>query len=169
TVTVGFNIIDGQGGSVAQTATLTITGENDQPTVSAALTSPVTEDDSAYTINLLSGASDPDSSDVLHVDPASVTGLAAGVTLVGDTLHVDPNAYNSLAVGEHATVTVGFNIIDGQGGSVAQTATITITGENDQPKVSAALTSPVTEDDSAYTINLLSGASDPDSSDVLHV
>src|SRR5258705_200211 len=63
--------------------TITITGENDQPTVSAALSSTVTENDSVSTINLLSGALDPDSSDVLHVDPASVTGLAAGVTLVG--------------------------------------------------------------------------------------
>jgi len=43
----------------AGTPTITITGENDQPTVTAALSSTVTEDDSAYNINLLSGASDP--------------------------------------------------------------------------------------------------------------
>src|SRR5436305_1412410 len=85
------------------------------------------------TPRFLQSASDPDNSDVLHVDPASLTGLAAGVTLVGDALHVDPNAYNSLAVGEQAIIAVNYNVIDGHGGTVGQTATITVTGVNDAP------------------------------------
>src|SRR5205807_783295 len=125
--------------------------------------------DAPYSVNLLAGASDPDSSDVLHVDANSVSGLAAGVTPNGDSLSIDPNAYDYLAVGEHATVTVNYNVVDGNGGSVAQSATITITGANDQPAVSASPTRRSSDLDAPYSVNLLAGASDPDSSDVLHV
>lgn len=103
---------------------------NHLPTVSASVQSTCSEDDSSYPINLLQFASDLDN-DVLHV--ANVTGLATGVVLDGDTLRVNPNAYNSLAVGEHATITVNYNVVDGNGGSVPQTATITINGANDLP------------------------------------
>src|SRR5262249_28928746 len=87
-------------------------------------------------LNLLQFASDPDANDVLHV--ANLSDLVAGVTLDGDTLHVDPNAYNSLAVGEHETINLGYDIIDGHGGSVPQTATVTIYGENDKPTIIGA-------------------------------
>src|SRR5262245_8522885 len=169
TVTVNCNVIDGHGGSVAQSATITITGANDAPTVSAAISSTASEDDAPYSVNLLSGASDPDSSDVLHVDANSVTGLAAGVTLNGDSLSVDPNAYDYLAVGEHATVTVNYNVIDGHGGAVAQSATITITGANDQPTVSAAISSTASEDDAPYSVNVRASGCDRARRQVLHV
>jgi VCBS repeat-containing protein len=172
TLTVQYNVTvdDGHGGPAAsQAVTITITGANDAPAVSAAITSTASEDAAPYSVNLLTGASDPDSSDVLHVDANSVSGLAAGVTLNGDSLSVDPNAYDHLAVGEHATVTVKYNVIDGNGGAVAQSATITITSANDAPAVSAAITSTASEDAAPYSVNLLTGASDPDSSDVLHV
>ncbi|WP_182869605.1 AIDA repeat-containing protein [Bradyrhizobium diazoefficiens] len=104
---------------------------NHSPVVSHAITSTKSEDDPAYFLDLLQFASDPDANDVLHV--ANVTGLVAGVTLKNDTLYVDPNAYNSLAVGEHASITVNYNVVDGNGGSVPQTAMVTIDGKNDSP------------------------------------
>jgi VCBS repeat-containing protein len=88
TLTVQYNVTvdDGHGGPAAsQAVTITITGANDAPAVSAAITSTASEDAAPYSVNLLTGASDPDSSDVLHVDANSVSGLAAGVTLNGDT------------------------------------------------------------------------------------
>src|SRR5439155_738346 len=135
-----YNVVDGNGGSVAQSATITITGANDQPAVSAAITSTHCADDATYSVNLLTGASDPDSSDVLHVDANSVSGLAAGVTLNGDSLSVEPNAYDHPPPLHHAPPIFNYNVVDGNGGSVAQSATITITGANDQPAVSAAIT-----------------------------
>src|SRR5207247_2064365 len=113
--------------------------------------------------------SDPDSSDVLHVDANSVSGLAAGVTLNGDSLSVDPNAYDHLAPWRRSEERRVGNVVDGKGGSGAQTATITITGANDQPAVSAT-SSPTTSDDHApNSVNRPADPSDPDSSDVLHV
>ena len=39
-----------------------------------------------------------------------------------------------LAVGSHADIVVSYNVVDGNGGVIAQTATITITGTNDAPR-----------------------------------
>ncbi|WP_048657433.1 beta strand repeat-containing protein [Sinorhizobium fredii] len=169
-ITYSYNIIDGHGGAVAQTATITITGSNDQPAVSAAVAASRGEDEAGFSVDLLAGASDADASDVLHVAGLTLTGGdASGVSVDGDGLSVDPSAYNYLAVGETAVITYSYNVVDGHGGAVAQTATITITGSNDQPAVSAAVAASRGEDEAGFSVDLLAGASDADASDVLHV
>ena len=50
------------------------------------------------------------------------------MTLNGTNLDVDPSAYDSLAVGQAAIIEYSYDIEDGNGGSVSQTATITING-----------------------------------------
>ncbi|MEP1441919.1 MAG: VCBS domain-containing protein, partial [Hyphomicrobiales bacterium] len=101
------------------------------PVVSGALTTTVAEDSPVVLVDLLTGASDADASDVLGV--ANATGLVAGVTLVGANLSVDPSdaAFDSLAAGESLVITVSFDVVDGNGGVTPQSATITITGTND--------------------------------------
>ncbi|WP_339732993.1 Ig-like domain-containing protein, partial [uncultured Gimesia sp.] len=169
-IVYSYNVIDGEGGSVAQTATITITGVNDAPAVSAAVTSTATEDDMSFSLDLLTGASDPDTTDLLSVDSLTLdSGDASGITINGNQLDITPSAYNDLAVGESAVITYSYNVIDSEGGSVAQTATITITGVNDAPAVSAAVTSTATEDDMSFSLDLLTGASDPDTTDLLSV
>ncbi|MBU2984233.1 retention module-containing protein, partial [Saccharophagus degradans] len=169
-VTYSYDILDGNGGTVSQTATITITGDNAAPTVSAAVTSSASEDDSAYSVDLLENASDDDASNTLNVNNLTLTsGDASGITVNGNTLDVAPNAYNALAVGESEVITYSYEVEDGNGGSVAQTATITITGSNDAPTVSSAVTSTASEDDAAYSLDLLTNASDADGSDTLNV
>jgi VCBS repeat-containing protein len=169
-ITYSYNVSDGNGGTVAQTATITITGTNDAPTVSSAVSASATEDDAGFSVDLLAGAGDVDASDSLSVSGLTVTaGNDSGVTVSGDSLSVDPNAYNSLAVGESEVITYTYNVIDGNGGTVAQTATITITGTNDAPTVSSAISASATEDDASFSVDLLAGASDIDISDSLGV
>jgi VCBS repeat-containing protein len=118
---------------------------NTPPTVNAALSSIKSEDDIAYSIDLLQGASDVDLSDVLTASAASFTavdqsGVAVstlGLTQSGKSLQVDPNAYNYLALGKSVTITGKYNISDGNGGTVPQTVAIKINGANDAPTVSA--------------------------------
>ncbi|WP_187782162.1 Ig-like domain-containing protein [Gimesia chilikensis] len=169
-ITYSYNVIDGEGGSVAQTATITITGVNDAPAVSAAVTTTATEDDLSFSLDLLTNASDPDTTDVLNVSGLSLdSGDDSGITINGNSLDIDPSAYNYLAVGESAVITYTYNVIDGEGGTVPQTATITITGVNDAPAVSAAVSTTATEDDGSFSLDLLTNASDPDTTDVLNV
>jgi hypothetical protein len=135
-----FKVNDGTADAVAaSTMTVNVTAVNDDPTVSAAVTSTKTEDDGAYVLNLLTGASDVEG-DMLNISGLMlVSGDASGITVVGNTLSIDPNAYNSLYTGDVETISYSYNVVDGNGGSVGQTATITITGENDVPTVTAFL------------------------------
>jgi VCBS repeat-containing protein len=135
TDTFRYTVTDSLGKTATAAVIVTIAGKNDGPSVSAAVASTALEDESAYVIDLLQGASDPDASDVLHV--ANVTGLADGMTLVGDTLQIDPSAYGSLAVGEHADITINYDVVDGNDGTVAQAASITITGADDAPTITS--------------------------------
>ena len=170
TIVYSFDIEDGNGGVVSQTATVTITGENDAPTVDAAIEANATEDDASFSVDLLTGASDVDTSDSLSA--ANITlesGDDSGVTINGNSLDIDPSAYDYLAVGEDMVITYSFLVEDGNGGSVSQTATITITGENDAPMVEAAIEATATEDDAVFSVDLLDGAFDIDSSDSLSV
>ena len=83
--------------------------------------------------------------------------------VLSHSLTVDPNEFNYLAVGESVVITYSYDVADGTT-TTANTATITITGANDAPVVSA-ITSNKTEDDSSYSIDLLGTASDADNSD----
>ena len=169
-IAYSYNVIDSNGGSVPQTATITIVGVNDQPTVNSPVTASSTEDDSTFTVDLLSGANDPDTNDTLAVDGLILTdGDDGGLSVRGNSLEIDPSVYNHLAVGQSEVITYGFNVIDGNGGSVRQSATITIVGVNDQPTINGPVTASSTEDDSTFTVDLLSGAGDPDNGDAIDV
>ena len=135
-ISFSYNVTDGNGGVVAQTAVITITGVNDVPIVSGNVISNVTEDDSNFSLDLLENASDADLTDNLGVSGLTlVSGDDSGVTDNGTSLGIDLSAYQSLAAGESAIITFNYNVIDGNGGVVAQTAVITITGVNDAPTV----------------------------------
>jgi VCBS repeat-containing protein len=178
-IVVNYTVSDGHGGTATQSETITITGANDAPTVSSALTSNVSEGVAAYDLNLIAGSTDPDSGDTLgltgvtyRVDGGTASGTPpTGISLSGTTLTVDPasSAFNSLAVGVQNVIVVNYTISDGHGGTVAQNETITITGTNDAPIVGPALSSATSEGAASYDLNLIAGSTDPDSGDTLSI
>jgi VCBS repeat-containing protein len=154
TLLVNYNVVDAHSASVAQTATLTMTGTNDAPTVSNVVTGSATEGTGTATVNLLTNATDADSGETASLSVGSVTytvggfatgnggtDLPTGVTRSGATLSVDTNnsVFNALAVGQTMTMVVGYNVVDAQGATVAQTATLTMTGTNDTPVVTKSV------------------------------
>lgn len=149
-------------------ANIDFVGANAAPTVEAGVTSAADEDDAAYSVDLLAGASDGDGDTLTATGVTLVSGDDTGVTVDGNELDVDPNAYTHLADGDSEVVTYSYTIDDGNGGSVAQTATVTITGVNDAPTVSAAVEATATEDDAAYSVDLLANADDVDDGAVLN-
>ena len=168
TVVVSYNIIDGNGGSVAQTATITVIGTNDAPTVSAEITAAATEAEgevAALVVNLLDNASDIDNGETATLTLGTITytvggvatgndgaNLPAGFLLTENALSVDVTnpAYDYLADGEPLDIVAVYTVVDAQGDSVAQTATITLTGSNDAP-VAVAAVNAATEDGSEVT------------------
>ena len=174
TIVVSYNVTDVHGASVAQTETITITGTNDAPLVAAPLTLGAIQGVTAFTADLLAGATDPDDGETaslavtnVHYSIGSGTLSAsapAGISLTGTTLSVDPTnaAFAHLALGQSTTIVVSYNVTDVHGASVAQTETITVVGTNDAPVVAAPLTLSAIEGTTALTTNLLTGATDPD-------
>ena len=172
TETFTVTISDGQGGTVDQLVTVTITGTNDAPTISAAVaTGDVTEDATTPTLSD-SGTITFDDIDLIDVHSATVAknsgtlggSLVASVTdpatgagdgTVSWTYSVANSATQYLAKDQTTTETFTVTISDGQGGTVDQLITVTITGTNDAPTITAGLTDAigaVTED--ATTPNL---------------
>ncbi|KKB09800.1 VCBS domain-containing protein [Devosia chinhatensis] len=113
-----------------RTVTLTIAAVNDSPTHTGALTLLTNEDADQATLDLLAGAVDVDG-DTLSVANVTLTGPSAGVSVVNNSVSINPNAYNYLGDGQSAVVTISYKIVDGNGGSVDRTATITIEGRNE--------------------------------------
>ena len=124
-----YEITDGTN-DVDQQLTITINGVNDPPVVSSPITQSFADTAATTSIDLLQFASDIDRGDVLSVTNARVlSGDGRGVSAPANSLIVNPRAYASLlASGESETIVVGYNVIDGNGGSVATTATVTING-----------------------------------------
>ncbi|HVM37014.1 MAG TPA: Ig-like domain-containing protein [Sphingomicrobium sp.] len=110
-----------------------VVAPNGPPVVAGPVTSETNEDEAGYSVDLLTGASDPDGHTLSVTGLTLVSGNAGGITLSGNALAVDPSAYNYLKAGESEIVTYSYTIDDGNGGTVVQTATITIEGRNDAP------------------------------------
>lgn len=135
-------------------------GENRDPEVSGPVTQSLTQNDSLTNIDLLEFASDPDNN-TLSIDVGSVnfTGNLAGVHVSNNEAIVDPSFYSFLAASEQEVVTISYDIVDGAGGSVAQTATITLTGVNDPATgITGDTTGSVTEDGTLVANGLLTVA-----------
>lgn len=132
-----YEVSDGEA-SVAQTLTLTVTGANDNPTVAEPVSALASEEDAPFSVDLLTGSSDVDAGDTLSVAGLTlVSGDATGVSLNGDMLDVDPSAYAALEDGMSEVIVYSYEVADDNGGSVAQTATITITGVSSEPDTQA--------------------------------
>ena len=159
TVTVS----DGNGGTVSQPVTVTITGTNDAPTITAAVSSGAVAEDGTLSatgaiafadVDLRDGhtvASTADGSGYLGTFTATVTddGSNDGAGSVSWSFAVDNAAIQYLAAGQTLTQTYSVTVSDGQGGTVTQPVTVTITGTNDVPTITAADTSGSILEDSA--------------------
>jgi VCBS repeat-containing protein len=144
-------------------ATLNVTGTNQVPAAPGGLSITVSENDAPFPFDLLTGATDPDTGDVLNVSGAMSTGDASGVVLAGNQLNVTPNSYNALAENVAEVVTYNYMLNDGHGGLTPQTAMVTITGVNDAPVAAGDLTAAVNEGETVVLSNTDLTASDPES------
>lgn len=150
TETFTVTVTDDQGATATETVSIIVTGTNDVPTASA-ISAPTTDEDAgSVSIDLLATASDVDAADDLDVANVVVTssdGRALSFSVDAETgaFSLDPSQYNDLAVGENATVTVSYDVIDSNGGIAANTATVLVEGRNDAP-VAQSISGAVDED-----------------------
>ena len=141
-----YVVTDNTGFSTSALITIEITGVNADPIilngpVEVILNENAIEDGfGGNLVFLTSGTIDFDQDNLHIVNLVLVSGDDSGVeqNLLSDFpyLEVDTDFYDALNVGDEEIITYTYDIIDGQGGSVSQTATITILGENDAAELS---------------------------------
>ncbi|WP_422139257.1 VCBS domain-containing protein [Endozoicomonas sp. ALC020] len=148
-----FQVSDGNLFSPSATFDFSITSVNDDPTLSSAIAKNFVEDSASVNIDLLESAADADAGDNLSVTQITLSsGDDSGITINGNTLTVDPGTYDYLPDGVTETIVYSYDIEDGNGGSVSQTATLVITGTNDSAQITGLDTATITEDSHASTL-----------------
>ncbi len=134
TVTVNYGVSDGLAVTPASVS-WTVSGVNDAPAVSGAVTSASVEDGASSTLDALANASDVDDGATLQATNVAAV-LPAGVTYnaAAHTFTLDPTnaAYQYLALNQPTTVTVNYGVTDGLATTPASVAW-TLTGANDAP------------------------------------
>ena len=148
---------DGNGGTVDQIVTVTLTGTNDAPTITSATSSGAVVEDGVVAASGAIAFADVD-----LLDSHSVTSQANGAgylgvfsAVVADAstgdgegsvawdFSVDNAAIQYLAAGETLTQTYTVTVDDGNGGTVDQIVTVTLTGTNDAPTITSAVSTGV--------------------------
>ncbi|WP_238281238.1 VCBS domain-containing protein, partial [Methylobacterium goesingense] len=154
TVTVG----DGQGGSVAQTVAVTLTGTNDAPVITSSAQGGAVKEDVTLTATGVVTSSDVD-----HDATATYTGNATGTygSFTVDaqtgrwTYALDNAGHQELAEGEVHTETFTVLVTDDKGATASQNVFVTVTGTNDAPSIAAGASASLREKSG------LTGASEP--------
>jgi large repetitive protein len=148
--TFKYTVSDGKGGFTEATVSVVITGVNEKP-IGVADSAVAQERGSAagtnppLVISVLANDSDPDrddSSATLHVQlPSATSTRGVPVTVVGGkTLSYDVGSvstFDSLGVGQSATDTITYTVVDRHGATAQATVTVTIIGTNDAPIANA--------------------------------
>jgi VCBS repeat-containing protein len=166
---VTYGVTDGIATTPASVR-FTVTGTNDAPVVSGAVTGATAEDGPVLHLDALANASDVDDGTTLSV--VGVPPLPPGLTY-DPTTHsfvLDPSnaAFQHLAAGEAQVLTVTYGVTDGIA-TTPGSVSFTVTGTNDAPVVSGAVTGSATEDGAAVTLNGLANASDVDDNTTLSI
>jgi Ca2+-binding RTX toxin-like protein len=166
-VNLTYNVVDGNGGSIAAASQFSLAAVNDAPFLSFTQAGlPTGTEDTSYTIDvakLLVGFSDVDG-DTLSVANLTATNGSIAVNNGAYTFTPNPN-YNGI-------VNLAYNVVDGNGGSIAAASQFSLAAVNDAPFLSFTQAGlPTGTEDTSYTIDisrLLVGFSDVDG-DILSV
>ncbi len=184
-----LELVDDAGATVRQNVTITLTGTNDAPVItggqtSASFAEPVSGPASAISAEGAIAFKDVDIADARDVavvsQPAGTDGVIFNAVVSEDangtasgeilwTVSVLPAYLNSLGEGETRELVYTLELVDDAGASVRQNVTITLTGRNDAPVVTGAVTGTATEGGVVSTLDALQRASDVDAIDVLNV
>ncbi|MEM8812197.1 MAG: VCBS domain-containing protein [Pseudomonadota bacterium] len=155
----GFGLV-----SNISTVTLQILGANDAPIAFPIFAGTTTEDANPVSIDLLSTALDPDSGDDLDTQNVTVTSSNAARSVVftiddeTGLLTLDPAQFGDLSAGESELLSIDYTIVDSNGGSTTNTATLIVDGANDVipvvagPLITGATGGSVVEDAAIDTV-----------------
>ena len=178
-ISLSYKVTDGNGVSVDATASLSINSVNDTP-VATFSTNQVASEGGDVVLGQLTAT---DTEIIYGEQPTtSLTYSLVGDAIPGLTINPDGSfsfdpsnlAYDSLPVGEEQLISVTYRVSDAGLLTSDKTFTISVKGTNDDPIVDVDLTTNLAAgtEDTTYFVSLdqlLSGYTDPDSTDLLSV
>lgn len=133
TVHVAYTIKDNHAATDEGVLAIKVAGSNDAPTVTAALSEAISEQDSVFVIDLLANATDVDQDAVLSVANFAENGNLGGWILEGNSLRFDPNHFDPLNTGDTATVNFTYQVRDEHGATADQQLSVAVAGYTDAP------------------------------------
>lgn len=155
-----------------QTISVTISNVNEAPTLSQ-VTTALTEDDAATSIDLRSLTSDPDAGDdpdTFEFTLLNASSELGNVTVEDGILVFDPGTdFQFLGASKTVSVDLQIEVADDEGARSQALFNFEISGVNDAPTLDAPLSFVINESDPVAQIDLLSGATDIDASDILSI
>jgi large repetitive protein len=142
-----YSVNDGQGGSASQTVTLAVASVNDVPVAPADTALAVLEDSGASPLGIVR-PTDADS-DALTItvtalptaSMGSITLANGGAVTIGQALSaadLEGLRFTPALNANGAAGAFAYDVRDGQGGTAAQTLTLSVTAINDEPTLGAA-------------------------------
>ncbi|MGR3579850.1 MAG: VCBS domain-containing protein [Sagittula sp.] len=146
-VVVTVVIDDGRGGLIAREVQITVTGENDAPTLDA-VTLAAEETGGPVSVDLADYGDDIDSDDDGTTLIYTITAPPAegAATVSGTQVTFDPTGFfTDLGQGETRDVTFEVTATDRHGATAVNTVTVTVTGTNDAPQVTVSPSAGFTE------------------------
>jgi VCBS repeat-containing protein len=118
----------------------------------------VSEDGPALLINVLANDTDPDAGDTKTLVSVNSATPGVSVGISGTQVSYNPGShFNYLAVGQTATDTFTYTMMDAAGLTSSATVTMTITGANDAPVLAIDMLSRSVPEDTAINIPLPTG------------
>ncbi len=170
-VTFTYIATDSHGAaSDVATVTITVHGNNDDPTAVDDDGGATDEDTATFTGDVLANDTDPDASDMLFVSAFDASSFnLVPITYNGNgTFGYDPaGVLDPLDAGDILTDTFDYTVSDGNGGTDSATVTVTVTGVDDPPFAGDDTAS--TNEDTAITISVLGNDGDLDADDTVSV
>mgnify|MGYP003111210448 CR=1 FL=1 len=166
-VVIGVTATDAHGASASNDITITVTGTNDAPTLAAG-TLAAQEDGNTVSLDLTTLGDDVDSEDTGSSLSYSLLNAAPGGSASIDAngvLSFDPGTdFQNLAKDQAASFDLQVQATDSRGASTNNTVTVTVTGVNDSPTLTASGIAAI-EDGSAVTLDLAALGNDVDGDD----
>jgi len=148
TVTINYTVVDEHGATDQGVLSITVTGTNETPVAIADSAS--TTENAEISTNVISNDTDLDATASLSLQSASASldsatfgsegsvqniSLTSGaITQLDNSIKFNPGSdFDFLNVGETATVTITYTVVDDHGASSDGVLSITVTGTNDVP------------------------------------
>ncbi len=139
---------DGNGGTTAQTISVTVTNENEVPTITSGSTASVAENATAVTTVVATDAEgDTPTYSITGGADATLFGIDAASGAV--TFTAAPDFETPTDVGTDNIYELEVTADDSNGGTTAQTISVTVTNENEVPTITSGNTASVAENTTA--------------------